>query len=121
MAKRVADQDLGMGESPQLAKRQKTAPEVEEIFSVRQLQDMLAFQQDAVQRLRYGETEPPSMSIRLYVLNHWKGFRASSHSLKAFCISRTTRPVAAILQSCRVILRHPDQRHRKRMRRFYQI
>lgn len=57
MAKRPAEQEDDRGLRKESQKRQRTMPpeQVEEIFSARQLQDLLAFRQDDIDRLRNGE------------------------------------------------------------------
>lgn len=56
MGKRDADEDITSLDGAQDSKRQKhdPRPQPEEISSARQLQDVLRFQQDAVQNLRNG-------------------------------------------------------------------
>ena len=56
MAKRPAEQEDERGARKDSQKRQRTLPpeQVEEIFSARQLQDLLAFRQDDIDRLRTG-------------------------------------------------------------------
>jgi len=57
MAKRHANGEAVHGGTDHVPKRQKTQPteHIEEIFSARQLQDLLAFRQDDVERLRNGK------------------------------------------------------------------
>jgi len=57
MAKRHANGEAVHGGIDHVPKRQKTQPteHIEEIFSARQLQDLLAFRQDDVERLRNGK------------------------------------------------------------------
>ena len=63
MAKRPAEQEEERGPRKDNQKRQKTSPpeQIEEIFSARQLQDLLAFRQDDIDRLRNGAKEIPSI------------------------------------------------------------
>lgn len=57
MGKRDAEEEVAAIDGAQDSKRQKRdpRPQPEEILSARQLQDLLKFQQDAVQKLRNGK------------------------------------------------------------------
>lgn len=94
MSKRFAENEGGRNGDGVNSKRQKPLqPEqVEEIFSARQLQDLLVFRQDDIDRLRTGNIVHATIALGLTDLT--QELRASRSSLTIYCTATTNKNVA---------------------------